>query len=301
MATLKFYALPLGAVLIWGVNTVVNKMAAGVIDPAAIGFFRWLIAGLIMTPFMWRTVWAQRQIVRAHLAQLFVLGLLGMVLYQCLAYVAAQTTTASNMGLLQALMPLIAVGLAVLWLGEVVSRGDVAGGIISLGGLLYLLSQGHPASILHRGVAVGDGLMLLACLAYAAYGVLLKRWAIPLSRWQSLFVQIWSANLLLFVYYLLSGTPPLTMAGTPMVLFAALPVSILAPFLWMAGVHHLGPGRSMSIMNLLPLVTVAFAVLMLGESLHGYHLIGGGAALLGVLLAQRWNQPLLRRQLRADR
>jgi drug/metabolite transporter (DMT)-like permease len=298
MTALKFYALPLGAVLIWGVNTVVNKMAAGVIDPAAIGFFRWLIAGLVMTPFMWRSVWAQRRLVRTHLAQLFVLGLLGMVLYQCLAYVAAQTTSASNMGLLLALMPLMAVGLAVIWLGEVVSRGDVAGGVLSLSGLVYLLSQGNPAGMLDRGVAVGDGLMLLACLAYAAYGVLLKRWAIPLSRWQSLFVQIWSANLLLFVYYLSSGTPPLPMAATPLVLFAALPVSVLAPFLWMAGVHHLGPGRSMSIMNLLPLVTVAFAVLMLGESLHGYHLIGGGAALSGVLLAQRWTRPLLHRSAR---
>jgi drug/metabolite transporter (DMT)-like permease len=292
MSTLKLYALPLGAVLIWSLNTVVSKMSAGVIDPAAIGFFRWLIAGVLMAPFMLRPVWRTRQQVWAHFPKLMVLGLLGMVLYQSLAYVAARTTSATNMGLLLALMPLVAVGLAVYLLGERVTRGDLAGGGLSLLGLIYLLSQGSPARLLSQGIAAGDGLMLLACLSYAAYGVLLKRWVLPLSRWQSLFVQIWCANLLLFVNYLLSGAPALPLVALPLVLFAALPASVLAPLLWIAGVHHLGPGRTMSIMNLLPLFTVAIAVLFLGEPLHVFHLLGGGVALFGVVLAQKWQQPL---------
>ncbi|MER1156300.1 EamA family transporter, partial [Pseudomonas aeruginosa] len=46
------YLFPLLAVFIWAGNTVVNKLAVGIIQPAEIGFFRWLLVGLALTPFM---------------------------------------------------------------------------------------------------------------------------------------------------------------------------------------------------------------------------------------------------------
>jgi len=288
------YVLPLGAVLIWSANAVVCKLAASVLDPAAIAFFRWLIAGLLLTPFMLRPVWRQRRLVLACLPKLMVLGVLGMVLYQCLAYVAAQTTSATNMGLLAAMMPLMAVGLSVLWLGEAPTRGALFGGILSLLGLVLLLSQGHPSALLSQGIARGDVLMLIACLAYAAYGVLLKRWNLPLARWPSLFMQIWCANVLLFGYYLYRGAPPVSAAGVPLVLFAAIAASVLAPMLWMIGLARLGPCCTTALMNLMPVFTVAIAVLWLGESLQLSHLLGGAVVLAGVVLAQAWKRPLLR-------
>jgi drug/metabolite transporter (DMT)-like permease len=284
--------LPVGAVLIWSLNTLVSKMAAGVIDPAAISFYRWLIAGVLMTPFMLRPLWRQRSTVLRHLPKLAVLGLLGMVMYQCLAYVAAQHTSATNMGLLAAMMPLMAIVLSMLLLGETPTTGSLAGGIVSLAGLALLLGKGHPATLLANGVQVGDAMMLLACLAYAAYGVLLKRWALPLTRWQSLFVQIWCANVILFVYYLYRHAPPLTSAGLPLVLFAAIPASIAAPLMWMAGVNRLGPSRTTALMNLLPLATVILAQLILGESLQPWHWLGGAVVLTGVILAQHMTRPL---------
>ncbi|MDN0077397.1 DMT family transporter [Crenobacter sp. SG2303] len=292
---LKHYGLPLTAVLIWSANAVVSKLAAGVIAPSAISFYRWLLAGLLMASVLLKPVWHQRRAILPYLPKLFVLGLLGMVMYQCLAYIAAETTTATNMGILASLMPLLAVGLSVLLLGEVPTVGGIAGGVLSLLGLGYLLSHGNPASLLAHGVTTGDGLMLLACLSYAAYGVLLKRWALPLNNWHSLFVQIWCANLVLFVYYLTQSAPPITTGGLPLVLFAGIPASVIAPFLWMHGVAQLGPSRTTTLMNLLPVFTVAIAMLFLGETLHAYHVIGGSITLLGVVLAQKLKQPLRRR------
>src|SRR5450830_279223 len=197
----KHYLFPVIAVLIWAINTIVSKMAVGVIDPAAISFYRWLLAGVLLALVFARPVWKQRSVVKPYLGKLFVLGMLGMVMYQCLAYIAAQTTTATNMGILASMMPLLAVGLSVLF-GDAATVGGVVGGILSLLGLSYLLSQGQPAMLLSHGLVLGDGLMLLASLAYAAYSVLLKRWAIPLAKWHSLVVQIWCVIPVLFVYYL---------------------------------------------------------------------------------------------------
>jgi drug/metabolite transporter (DMT)-like permease len=295
-STLRYALFPILAVLIWGANTIVNKLASNVIDPAAISFYRWLLAGLILGACFGRQVWRQRRVIRPYLPKLFTLGLLGMVMYQCLAYIAARTTSATNMGIVVSLVPLLSVALGVLLLGEAATLGAVLGGVLSLLGLTYLLSHGDPASLLTHAPAVGDGLMLLAALAYAGYSVLLKRWSIPLSKWHSLVVQIWCVLPVLLLYYLSQSAPPLTLAGLPLVLYAGIPASIIAPFLWMVGVSNLGPGRATAMMNLLPVFTVVFALLFLGETLHSYHLIGGGATLLGVILAQYVTRPLMRRK-----
>ncbi|MDB5775009.1 MAG: multidrug transporter [Herbaspirillum sp.] len=291
---LKHTIFPVIAVLIWSANTVVSKLAANVIDPAAISFYRWLLAGIVLALFCGKQVWRQRRQILPYVPKLFVLGMLGMVMYQCLAYIAAQTTTATNMGIIVSLMPLLAVGLSVL-LGEAATVGSVLGGVLSLFGLAYLLSQGDPAALLSHGVTIGDGLMLLASLSYAGYSVLLKRWTLPFNKWHALTVQIWTVIPPLFIYYLSQSAPPMTAAGLPLVLYAGIPASIFAPFLWMYGVGKLGPSRTAMLMNLLPVSTVLIAVLFLGESLHGYHLIGGGITLLGVALAQYLKRPLGRR------
>ena len=83
------YAFPLLAVLFWAANTVVNKMTVGVIFPAEVGFYRWVFAAVLFTPFILRAVLRNWSNIRPHLLKIFVLGGLGMAIYQSLAYFAA--------------------------------------------------------------------------------------------------------------------------------------------------------------------------------------------------------------------
>ncbi|WP_244062225.1 DMT family transporter, partial [Aeromonas caviae] len=101
------FLFPLLAILIWAANTVVSKAAAGVLDPAAISFYRWVIAALALSPFCLPQLWPRRADIRPWLGKLLVLSLLGMVLYQCLAYYAAHSTSATNMGVIGSLLPLL--------------------------------------------------------------------------------------------------------------------------------------------------------------------------------------------------
>jgi len=284
--------LPVLAMLIWAFNINVNKLAVGVVDPAAISFYREFIAAVLLLAVFGRGLWRARQQVISQLPRLFVLGLLGTVLVQCLAYIAAQTTTATNMSLILALVPLLTVLLGVGLIGEVATVGAVLGGVVSLLGLSYLLSAGAPLSLLQHGISLGDGLMVVAALCYAAYNVLLKRWKLGLNTWHSLTMQIWAVIPLLFAYYLYRAAPPVTVAGLPLVLYAGIGASLIAPFFWMRGVELLGPGRTSALINLLPVVSVAMAAAFLGEQLHAYHLIGGGVTLLGVAIANTVKRPL---------
>jgi len=137
-----FFLYPLCAVLIWSINSIVSKLSASAIDPAAISFYRWLLALLVLTPFVLPGVWRTRQAIRPHLWRLLILGLLGMVLYQSLAYYAAQSVSALFMGIIGALIPLLTVLLSVVILRIAPTLGILLGSIISFIGLVCLVSQG---------------------------------------------------------------------------------------------------------------------------------------------------------------
>ncbi len=283
---------PLLAVLIWSGNAIVCKLAAGTIEPGVIAFYRWLLAWLLVTPFMARTVWQQRQQIRPHLRRLMILALLGMMLNQSLGYYAAQSISAVNIGILNALIPLLTVLLSLWLLRDTPTLGVATGSVLSFAGLLWLVGEGQPARLLAQGISQGDLLMMLSVFTYALYGVLLKRWSLPFSGWLMLYLQMSAALLWLLPDFLRSDSWALTADNLPLVLYAALPASLLGTLFWLQGVRHLGANRTAIFMNLLPLFTTGIAVLWLGERLQSYHLWGGSLTLLGVLLCQLWRQPL---------
>ncbi|NTJ08057.1 DMT family transporter [Rhizobium lusitanum] len=278
---------PLLTVLIWSGNTVVTKASAGLISPGSISFYRWLLAFVVLLPFVGRAAWRNRALVREHWLKLAILGALGMVIYQSLAYEAAKTTSAVNMGVMLALMPLLSTFFASLLAGERLSASSLAGGAISLIGLIYLTSQGDPTRLINGGFHIGDGLMIIAVLSNALYGVMLKRWAMPIPIWQQLFWQIGFSTLLLIPVFLMGDISPVTTANLPLILYAAIPTSLVAPLCWMIGIQKLGASRTSLLINLLPIVVAALAWALLGEQLHSYHAIGGALALIGVGLGLR--------------
>jgi drug/metabolite transporter (DMT)-like permease len=286
------FLFPLFAVLIWSVNAIVSKLSAGAIDPAAISFYRWLLALLTLTPFVLPAVWRNRREVLKVWWKLLVLGLLGMVLYQCLTYYAAHSVTALFMGILNALIPLLTVLLSVFILRVAPTLGILLGTLLSFSGLVWLVSQGDPARLLTHGLGKGELMMFAASTSYALYGVLTKRWAISLPGWQSLYMQIFFGVLLLTPNFLHAPDVALNAHNLPLVLFAGIPASIIAPFLWIQGVLRMGASTTSIFMNLVPIFTAIIAVLFLHETLQSYHYIGGGITLLGVILAQRLRVPL---------
>lgn len=286
------YTFPLLTILIWAGNTVVTKMSAGAIFPAEIGFYRWLLAGLLFTPFVLPQVWRNRAAIRPHLGKLFVLGVLGMAVYQSLAYFAASITSATNMGIILSLMPLMSLTLSIAWLGQRLTFGALFGALVSFVGVLEVVSAGQPTALLQQGLNHGDLLMLVATLAYAVYSCLLKKWQLRLPPLQLLYLQVLVAILVLLPLFLMSPKTGLTANNLGLVLYACVLASMIAPLLWMRAVQRLGPSRTTLFFNLLPVLTAVIAALLLDERLASYHLYGGLLTLAGVVLAERWTRPM---------
>jgi len=265
------YLFPILACLLWGANTIVTKLASGAVGPIDIGFFRWLMAAIVLLPFALPGLRNNLQIVRANLGRFLVLGGLGGVMYQ---------------GVIQALIPLIALALSRVFMGHPVRGASIAGAVISTVGVVAVVSQGDLARLAAQGLNRGDAIMLIGALAFAAYNVLMQRWKIPLSVLESLFQQATAASLILLPVQLLVGTGVNNLTAVGCIGFAAVCASILAPLTWMTGLSRLGAARVSGFFNLVPIVTAALAVLLLGESLSGWVLAGGVLAGSGVVFAE---------------
>jgi drug/metabolite transporter (DMT)-like permease len=288
---------PFLAIVLWAGNVIASRLSAHAIGPQAITFYRLLLAVALMSLFVARPAWRSRAAIWPHLGQFAILGFLAMCLFQSLSYLAAETTTATNMAVFTALTPLLSVALSAALLGEPPTFGMLGGAALSLAGLAYLLGGGEVSALAREGVHPGDGLMLLAAFVYALYGVLLKRWNLPVTGWQSTYMQALCALAVMFPALL--ATPPqlrqLNADTLPLIFYAGSLASIVLPFFWIRGVEQLGPNRCAIFMNLLPVLTAGAAIVMLGEPVRLFHVIGGGLALAGVACAQIFRRPLMRR------
>ena len=281
------YALPMIAVLIWSLNITVTRYVAEFISPISISFYRWLIAFVLMSPFVLLSVWKYRTEIRQHAWQFALLGACGMVFYQGLAYSAAHYTTATNMGIINAFTPIFTIFISMFILKEMPTRYAVIGGILSFLGLLYVMSQGNLQSLMHLAGHWGDLLMILAVFLYAFYGVFLKKWQIQIPLLTSLYVQIAFALLFHLPFVFVLGLDVINSQNVGSVLYAGVFPSIVAPLVWMMAVQYIGPNRTSIFMNVMPIATALIAYFWLNEAWTIYHTIGGVIILLGIALAQK--------------
>lgn len=277
---------PLGAVLIWSGNMTINQLSVTAIAPSAIAFYRWLLALIVLSPFVLPTIWRERYEIRLELPKLALLGLLGMAMWQGLAYVAAETTTATNMGILGATVPLLTVLLSSIILYEAPTLGSLIGGPVALAGVFILLGHGNILSVITLDVTRGDLLMFIAALCYATYGVMLKRWPMSISPWAALYIQAFFASLYLLPVYLIGPMTPIDKNNIALVLYAGIPASIITTYLWMRAIREIGASKASIFFNLLPIFSALIAIAFLDEELTVWHVLGGSLTLTGVIMAQ---------------
>ena len=281
------YLLPLAAVFIWSINIVLSRYAVDFISPISISFYRWLIAWLLLTPFLIVPIIKNRMIILPHIKQLAVLGLFGMVCYQGIAYTAAQYTSATNMGIINAFIPVFSIFLSLFILSIQPTKQAWLGVALSIIGLVYLIGQGNIKQIFQSTHLFGDVLMIIAVGLYACYGVFLQKWQLKLPLPLMLYVQVTFAVIFHLPLLAYLGLDALNANNYIPVVYAALFPSIVAPFVWMLAIRYLGSNSSSLFLNFMPVFTAIIAYFFLQEQWTHYHTVGGILVLAGVLIAQK--------------
>ncbi|MDR9425363.1 MAG: DMT family transporter [Marinobacter sp.] len=287
--------------LFWAGNAVVARGTVENIPPLSMSFWRWVIALVIVLPFGLPGIWRHRNIIRQRLGSMLALATFSVAAFNSLLYYAAVTTTATNIALINATIPIFVALLAWLLLGDKTRPLQVLGIVLAILGIVTVVARGELSVLTSLQAQPGDLLMVLAVFSWGLFSVLLRRQAVPLPPLPFLTIQILLGTLVILPFYLADffffsgGFEVSQKTALPMLYFAIFP-GILAYAFWNHGVYTIGPGRAAIFMYLTPVFASILAGIFLDESLGMPHVIGGLLILAGLVLATR---PVRRRDAKA--
>ncbi len=281
--------------LFWSGNWIAGRALRDAFDPVTLNFWRWVVAAVALAPFALPGLRGKWALIRRHAGILLLLAFTGVAIFQTLVYLGLRSTLAVNAVLLNSSMPLFMLLCSWAIERERASPMQVAGMLISLAGILVILSRGEPGALLQLEFHGGDGWILLAMPVWGIYSVLLKRRPPELGGLEFLFVISVAGVLLLspgFVFLALQA--PLrwpTQIEALGVLYMGLAASVFAFICWNRGVAVVGANAAGFTIHLLPAFGTVLAILFLGEAFAGFHAAGIATILAGVLLATRAGRP----------
>ena len=278
--------------LFWAGNFVVGRAVSDQHAPIGLSFWRWFLASLILLPFVVKPIWQQRQIIKQHFWQIFLLAVLSISAFNSFAYIALQTTTATNATLLNSFIPIFILIISGFFLKENISKIQILGVLVSLGGVFVILTRLDKTIISNLEVNQGDLWMLVATLDWALYSILLK-YLRPkdLNPMPFLGIMMIIGTLILIPVLALNpfNEAPITW-NTEMIkalAYIAIFPSIVSYLAWNYGIQKLGPSLGGQFIHLMPLFGALMAVVFLGEEIQLYHLVGGMCIALGLWLSMQ--------------
>jgi len=276
----------------WGGNAVAGKMAVGHISPLLLTTLRWSIAFATIIVFALPCLKRDWPVIRRNLPLLAAYGAIGFTAFNALLYTALQYTTAINVAIEQAAMPLVIFLANFVLFRIAVSAGQVIGFFMTLVGVALTVSNGDPIRLFELQLNRGDAMMVLAVLVYGGYTVALR--FKPDIHWLSMMAMLAGAALLtslpLAGYEMATGAMILPdTQGWLVALYTGLFPSLIAQVLYIRGNELIGSNRAGLFINLVPIFGTLFAVTILFEPLHLYHVVSLALVIGGISLAE-WSR-----------
>ena len=276
--------------LCWGANAIFARLAVGEVSPLALVALRWLTVVLILAVIGRKALARDWAVLRPHRLRIMAMGALGFTLFNALFYVAAHHTTALNLGIIQAVMPVFVFVIAFVRFRIPVTSRQMAGVVAAVSGVLLVAAHGEWQRLVAIEFNPGDLLMIAGVFLYATYTVALRSRP-PVSGLAFFTVMAGAAfvtSIPLVVYEGLAGDLLMpTPTGWLLIGAIALFPSLLGQLLFIRGVEIIGPGRAGLFMNLTPVLAATMAVLFLGERFRWFHAAALALVFAGIWLSER--------------
>jgi drug/metabolite transporter (DMT)-like permease len=272
----------------WSGNFVIGRSLRGQIDPLALNFWRWLIAAVVLAPFVWRAFVQQWPTLRRHWKYAGLLGLTGLAIPHACSYEALRTTTAVNALLLLNMIPVVVTLGAWRFLGQKIRPLQWCGIAVCLAGAVSILVRWDWGALAHFQFHQGDLWMAPAVLAASAHTLLLKRTPAGVTQGPLLLASMFAALLLMAPAVMWAGVGTLGAVANvwPAALYVGVFASAVAFLLWNRGVVAVGAERAAPLMYLMPVYAAILSAVFIGERVQPYQLAGGVLVLAGLWMAR---------------
>tara|TARA_B100000530_G_scaffold224752_1_gene144861 strand:- start:188 stop:1081 length:894 start_codon:yes stop_codon:yes gene_type:complete len=274
----------------WSGNFFAGKIAyLSDLTPFKLGFFRWLLAMLILLPFTYSEIIRNYNYYKKNILLMTFLGFLAVTVFNSLTYISLQTTLIINSTLMASIAPVLMIGFSWLIFKTKTTTLQFAGIFLSLLGAFSIILKGNINNLFNLYFTSGDVWMFTAVVSWCLYSVLLKKIDNSISQLASLQVMVILGLLFIFPLYIIENYNtsflPTQKIDFVIIIYVAIFASIIAFFSWNKGVSIIGPNRSSLFLHLIPVFSSIWAVTFLNENFSFFHFIGIIFILSGIILS----------------
>ena len=289
--TLTVYLKLLLMALFWGGTFIAGRLLVGEVQAFSAAFLRFSIASIVLLTITLRSHKKLPTISREQWFLLFILGLSGVFAYNFFFFRGLQLIEAGRAAVIIANNPVVIALFAALLFGEKLNLSKTTGIVLSVCGAIVVITQGHPATILHGGVGKGE-LYIFGCVASWVTYSLVGRAA--MQKLSPLIAVTYSAIIgavLLFPAACLEGLFDQIMDYSLTVWLSLSYLGLCGTvlgFVWYyQGIQKIGSTRAGQFINFVPISAILLSAWILDEPLTVSLLSGVFLVSSGVYLTNR--------------
>ncbi len=292
MQNTKAYLMLVCATLFWAGNFMVGKFAFfSNIPPMSLVFFRWLLVWLILLPFTFREIIKHKKIILDNLPLLFFLSLTSVGLFNSFTYLSLVHTQVINASLFNTAIPAIIILLCFIFKIERTNKFQIIGLIISVLGILSIITKLNLELILSLDFNKGDLIMIGGVISWGLYSSFLKKKKFVLPLLTLVHVLCSFGLIFIFPQFIFEFSQgelinfDINIIG--ILIFLALFPSIGSYYCWAGAVSIIGANRAGIFLSLIPLFSTIMAIFFYDEKFQFFHLTGAILIIIGLFLSNK--------------
>ena len=292
MQNIKAYIMLVCASLFWAGNFMIGKYAfLSEIPPLSLVFYRWSLVWIILLPFTYKEIIKHKDTILNNLTLLFFLGLTSVGLFNSFTYLSLIHTQVINASLFNTAIPAIIILLCFLFKIERTNKFQILGLIISVCGILAIITKLKLDILLSLNFNKGDLIMIGGVLTWGVYSTLLKKKQFTLPLLTLVHVICTFGLISVFPQFLYEFSNEQTIQFDVnliyTLIFLALFPSIGSYYCWAGAVSIIGANRAGISLSLIPLFSSIMAIAIYDEVFQFFHLIGAILIILGLFLSNK--------------
>ena len=272
-------------------NLVVARGGVEFVPPISLAFWRWTIVFLILLPFTYLSLKRNYKIIKKEYKKLFFLGAMGCGVCGAFPFLAGQTTTVANMGIIYTSSPIFIILISALFFKEKITLTKVIGLVACLIGVFAIIIKGDLELLINLKFTIGDLWMLAAAIGWALYSIYLFYWKTELEIFQRFTLVAFFGAVSLFPFYIGEEIYfQRTVFNNEFYLwtiFAAVSPGIIAFTLYTLAQKQLGASLTGFTLYIFTVYAAIYGYILFDEQLENYHYLGTVLVFFGVYLAKK--------------
>ena len=270
-------------------NLIIARGGVEFAPPISLAFWRWFTVFLILSVFNYKVLKKKRLIIKEY-KKLFFLGFTGCGICGAFPFIAGQTTTVINMGIIYTSSPIFIILLSYFFFKENMNFFKILGLISCLIGVLIIIVKGEYLALIKLKFTKGDLWMLGASIGWALYSIFLFNWKTSFNVFERFTLISFFGALSLFPFYLIEEVyirnTDFNLIFLLWVLFAALSPGIIAFSLYTYTQKYLGATTTGFALYLYTVYGALYGILFFDEILRSFHIYGVILVFLGIYLTK---------------